>query len=133
MGMEIELTRAVLERIAAAAARAFPDEACGLLLGREGRIEQAVPTANVHAKPQTHFEIDPQALIDAHRAAREGEPEVLGYYHSHPTGLAGPSETDRKMATGDGRVWAIAGEGGVTFWRDDEGGFTALSYIVAEG
>jgi hypothetical protein len=23
--------------------------------------------------------------------------------------------------------------GGVTFWRDDEGGFTALSYIVVEG
>ena len=33
------------------------------------------------------------------------------------------------MAGGDGRVWAIAGEGDVTFWRDDEGAFVPLSYI----
>lgn len=130
--MEIELTRAVVERIAREAARAFPNEACGLLLGREGRFEVAVPTVNVHATPQTHFEIEPQALIDAHRAAREGGPAVLGYYHSHPTGPAEPSATDRAMARGDGRVWAIAGEGGVTFWRDDEAGFTELSYIIAD-
>jgi proteasome lid subunit RPN8/RPN11 len=128
MGMEIELTRAVVERISAEAARAFPAEACGLLLGREGRIEEAIPARNVHPAPQTHFEIDPQALIDAHRAAREGGPAVLGYYHSHPSGPAEPSATDRAMAAGDGRLWAIAGEGGVTFWRDDEGGFVPLSY-----
>jgi proteasome lid subunit RPN8/RPN11 len=133
MGMEIELTRALIERISSEAARAFPEEACGLLLGREGRIEELIPARDVHATPRTHFEIDPQALIDAHRAARQGGPEVTGYYHSHPTGPAEPSATDRQMATGDGRVWAIAGEGGVAFWRDDGNGFTALSYIVMEG
>jgi hypothetical protein len=36
------------------------------------------------------------------------------------------------MASGDGRVWAIVGDGDVTFWHDDEGGFVALSYTVAE-
>ena len=129
--MEIELTRELVGSILNEAARAFPDEACGLLLGRDGRIEQAVSAANVHPSPGTHFEIDPQALIDAHRAARHGGPEVIGYYHSHPTGPAEPSATDRARAAGDGRVWAIAGEGGVTFWRDDEAGFTALSYSTA--
>jgi proteasome lid subunit RPN8/RPN11 len=133
MGMEIELTRAVIARVCAEAAGAFPNEACGLLLGRKGRIEQAVPAANVHVTPQTHFEIDPRALIDAHRGARQGGPELLGYYHSHPGGPAEPSATDRHMAAGDGRIWAIAGKDGVTFWRDDEGGFTALSYIAVEG
>jgi len=131
--MEIELTSAVAGRICREAERALPNEACGLLLGWEGRIEQVVPAGNVHATPQTHFEIDPQALIDVHRAAREGGPEVLGYYHSHPSGRAEPSTTDRAMAAGDGRVWAIAGEGGVTFWRDDEGDFVPLSYIVDDG
>jgi proteasome lid subunit RPN8/RPN11 len=133
MGMEIELTRAVVERISAEAVRVFPEEACGLLVGRQDRVEHAIRARNVHPNPRTHFEIDPQALVDAHRAAREGGPEVLGYYHSHPSGPAEPSVTDQAMAAGDGRVWAVAGVGGVTFWRDDEGGFTALSYIVVEG
>jgi proteasome lid subunit RPN8/RPN11 len=132
MGMEIELTRELVGRILAEAARAFPEEACGLLLGRNGQIERALPAANIHPIPQAHFEIDPQALVDAHRAARQDGPDVLGYYHSHPCGPAQPSATDRAMATGDGRVWAIAGEGGVTFWRDDEAGFTALSYSLAD-
>jgi proteasome lid subunit RPN8/RPN11 len=102
-------------------------------LGHGGRIEQVVPTGNVHPTPRTHFEIDPQALIDAHRAARQGGPEMLGYYHSHPTSMAEPSATDRAMAAGDGRVWAIVGGGDVKFWRDDWHGFVPLSYAVEDG
>ena len=112
---------------------AFPSEACGLLLGNGTRIEHVQPARNVHPTPQTRFEIDPQALIDAHRAARKGGPEVLGYYHSHPAGRAEPSGTDRAMAHGDGRIWAVVAGGDVTFWRDDEDGFVALSYIVDDG
>ena len=131
--MDIELTRAAFDRILAEARTGFPAEACGLLLGRGDRIEQALPTRNVHSTPQTHFEIDPQALIDAHRAARRSGSEVVGYYHSHPAGPATPSATDQAMASGDGRVWAIVAGGDVTFWRDDEDGFAKLSYIVRDG
>lgn len=131
--MEIQLTREVIEHISSEAAHAFPKEACGLLIGVAGRIGQAVSADNVHPTPCTHFEIEPQALVDAHRQAREGGPQVLGYYHSHPSGPAEPSATDRGMATGDGRVWAIAGHGDVTFWRDDDDGFAALSYSVVDG
>jgi proteasome lid subunit RPN8/RPN11 len=132
MGMEIILTREALDTIRTAAERAFPEEACGLLLGREARIEQVVGAQNIHSTPRTHFELDPQALVDAHRAARRGGAQVLGYYHSHPAGPAAPSATDREMAAGDGRVWAIAAGGDVTFWRDDGHGFAALSYSVVD-
>jgi proteasome lid subunit RPN8/RPN11 len=132
MGMEIELTRAAMEEMLAQSARALPCEACGLLIGGGQLIGRAIPAHNVHSSPETHFEIDPQALIDAYRAARQGGGEVLGYYHSHPGGLAEPSTIDRAMATGDGRVWAIVGEDAVTFWRDDEDGFAKLSYRVVE-
>jgi proteasome lid subunit RPN8/RPN11 len=115
----------------AAARDSAPDECCGLLLGRE-TIEQAQPAVNVAADRRRHFEIDPQALVDAHRAARAGGPEVLGYYHSHPAGPAEPSRTDRAMAAGDGNLWAIVGEGDVTFWRDGENGFAPLPYAVED-
>jgi len=36
------------------------------------------------------------------------------------------------MAAHDGRIWAIAGEGEVRFWRDDEAGFEPLSLRVID-
>lgn len=130
--MEIEVTRDALDAVLAEAMAACPQEACGILLGEGMSISEVRPAPNVHPEPGMHFEIDPQALIDAHRAARQGGPQVIGYYHSHPGGPAEPSATDRKQAAHDGRIWGIVGAGEVTFWRDGPEGFVPLSYIVAE-
>ncbi|WP_295529363.1 M67 family metallopeptidase [Novosphingobium sp. Chol11] len=116
-----------------AAARAAPNEACGILLGHGTRILTALPAANVHPEPLRHFEIDPAMLIAAHKAARAGGPAVLGYFHSHPNGVARPSATDRASASGDGRVWAIAAAGEVSLWRDGPSGFEPLSYALDDG
>lgn len=121
----------LLEALLAEARAAFPRECCGMLLGEGGRIDAIVPARNVHPAPETHFEIDPQALVDVHRAARDGGAQVAGYYHSHPAGPPEPSATDRAEAAHDGRIWAIVGAGTVAFWRDGEGGFTPLSYALA--
>jgi proteasome lid subunit RPN8/RPN11 len=132
MGMEIVVTSGAIALMLAESRRNAPREACGILLGRADRIAQAAPCANVHPNPLTHFEIDPQALIDAHRAAREGGAQVAGYYHSHPSGPPHPSATDRAMAHRDGSVWAIIADNAVTFWRDGKQGFEALSYRVVD-
>lgn len=132
--MQVEVTSEALSLMRAHAAAAHPREACGILLGEGARITEARAAANVHPRPETHFEIDPQALIDAHRAARhQGAPQVIGYFHSHPVGEAAPSATDRACASGDGRVWAIIAGSDVTFWRDGEQGFTALPFAMTEG
>ena len=130
--MPVHVTSQALSQMRAAAANAHPQEACGILLGEDDRITQASATRNVHPLPATHFEIDPQALIDAHRAARGGGPQIIGYFHSHPAGLAQPSATDRACAAGDGRVWAIIAGEEVRFWRDDPQGFAALSYTPSD-
>ena len=129
--MTQEVSSQVMDALLAAAAEAYPRECCGILLGKGGAITSATPADNVHARPESHFEIDPQALVDAHRAARSGGPQVLGYYHSHPNGLARPSATDEGMATGEGLVWAIIAAGRVTFWREGDAGFTPLPYEVS--
>lgn len=132
--MELAVTSQALSRMRAAAAAAHPREACGILLGEGARVTEARETANVHSAPHTHFEIDPQALIDAHRAARSGSGQpVAGYFHSHPVGAAAPSATDRAAASGDGRIWAILAGPDITFWRDGEQGFTALSFTISDG
>ncbi|WP_231739367.1 Mov34/MPN/PAD-1 family protein [Novosphingobium sp. FSW06-99] len=116
-----------------AARRAHPHEACGLLLGAHDRVITAQQAANLAADPARMFDIDPAALIAAHRAARAGGPQILGYFHSHPNGVAAPSPTDAAMAAHDGRIWAIIGAGTVTLWRDQPSGFEPLSYAVVAG
>ena len=130
--MALRVTRVVLDAIRREAATAAPRECCGILLGQRGTIEAARPAANVADDPVRQFEIEPEALIDCHRASRAGGPQVIGYYHSHPAGAATPSATDRAQAAHDGRVWAIAALDGVTFWRDGEGGFETLSYVIED-
>lgn len=132
MGMTLTVTSGVIATLIAEAASAAPAECCGLLLGRTG-LEVAQPAANVAPDPLRHFEIDPTALITAHRAARSGGLPVIGYYHSHPTGHPVPSAIDCEHAGGDGSVWAIVADGAVAFWRDGASGFEALSYRVHDG
>ena len=133
--MSARVTSNVLEELAKQAAAAHPHECCGMLLGGAGtsadHVAAITAARKIHAAPATCFEIDPQALVDAHRAERSGGPKLLGYYHSHPTSDAAPSATDAEMASGDGRIWAIIGQSrDITFWRDGETGFTPLSYRV---
>ena len=129
--MPIEVSSKVIETLLGEAARAHPRECCGLLFGKGDEIISAQPTANVHPEPSRHFEIDPRALLDAHRAARGGGRQVVGYYHSHPNGAAEPSATDRAMAAPDGAIWAIIAAGRITLWRSGDAGFEALPYVVA--
>ena len=131
--MELRVTSGLIENLVAQAADAHPNECCGILLGGDGRITGLTPARNVHPTPHTHFEIDPQALIDVHRAVRAGGPPVIGYYHSHPNGRGGPSPTDQAMALGDGGIWAIIAENAVSFWEDAPDRFRALSHRVVDG
>lgn len=131
--MDLEVTSGVMATLREEAAQAHPLECCGLLLGQGNHITDAMPAANVHSRPERHFEIDPAALIAAHRAARAGGLDVLGYYHSHPVGIAAPSATDRELASGDGRVWAIVAGEAIGWWRDLPHGFEPLSLRLARG
>lgn len=129
MGMTV--TSGAIATLRQEATREGRHECCGLLLGEggltDGAIVEARPAANVAADPERHFEIDPAALFAAHRAARDGGLQVLGYYHSHPTGHPVPSATDCEHASGDARVWAIIAGGEVAFWRDGADGFSPVA------
>ena len=125
--MDIEVASGAIATLRKEATKAHPLECCGLLLGQGGAISEARPCANVHPDPARHFEIDPAALIAAHRTAREGGPQVLGYFHSHPTGPAEPSVQDRACASGDGRIWAIVAGAEIGWWRDAPDGFAPLA------
>lgn len=88
-----------------------------MLLGHGYCVEQAVLTQNVAESRARHFEIDPKALLAAHKASRCGGPHIIGYFHSHPDPVAPvPSQTDIASAANDGRIWLIIGCGKVKAW-----------------
>jgi desampylase len=109
-------------RLIAQAAATPQVEICGLLFGSFDRVEGIAAVANVAPEPATRFELDPAALIAAHRNARDGGPKLLGTYHSHPNGRLEPSERDARAAQPDGSVWVIIAGDGLTAWRAVEGG-----------
>lgn len=83
---------------------ALPLEGCGLLLGhRDGRsaaVSEAWPAHNARQSAQ-QYEIEPETVLAADRAARATGRTLLGAWHSHPGGPAIPSATDRAEAWRD--------------------------------
>jgi proteasome lid subunit RPN8/RPN11 len=129
-GVTVTISRTCLDRLLAEAAASPAREVCGLLFGTDGRIDTAVATANVAARPEDAFEIDPRALIAAYRAERAGGPRLIGHYHSHPSGSARPSARDAAAAE-PGSVWLILGGGEARLWRADADGFREMPLAIA--
>ena len=128
----MKIDAAILHALRSEAQQAHPNECCGILFGNKETITRIQPAKNVHTTPETHFELDPAALIAAHKAERDGGPKIIGYYHSHPNGLPEPSKTDQASAAGDGKTWAIIGQDEIRFWLDRPDGFKPLSYSITD-
>lgn len=71
----------------------WPNEACGLLGGVNGRVLRVYPGANTLRSP-VEYMMDPHDQIAAFQDIEAHGWEVIGIYHSHPTGPATPSLTD---------------------------------------
>lgn len=121
MESAVTISSELHDRLIGEAAASPGVEICGLLFGDATRIDDAAACRNVAARPGNEFEIDPGALIAAHRAARTGGPQLIGHYHSHPFGKAVPSVRDAEAA-GEGDLWLIIGAGDVRLWRAVAGG-----------
>ena len=98
----------VLEAIVAHALDARPSECCGILLGKDDEIVEAVRTGNL-AQSANRFLIDPGDHINVRRAARDRGLDVIGFYHSHPRSTGEPSATDLAEASYPDHLYLIVG------------------------
>jgi len=105
--MRLKLGEALAGRIRAHGVQTYPHECCGALLGRDGDgaaetprvVSDLVPLANRRDdSPRNRFELTPDDVRLAEKAARERGVDLLGWYHSHPDAPARPSEYDRDHA-----------------------------------
>ena len=78
---------------------AFPNECCGVMLGKiDGDrkvVTRALPMENAYKGTQEdRYEIRPEDLLAADRGARADGLDLIGIFHSHPDCDAYFSKTD---------------------------------------
>lgn len=77
----------------------YPDECCGVLLGRasgdSNEVEDALRAGNTRTdSAHNRYHIAPQELVRIQRQGRERGLDIVGFYHSHPDHPAQWSKTD---------------------------------------
>ena len=129
------IRRDVLAQVVAHAREASPAECCGLLLGIDGEIGEAVRTRNASDNP-SRFVIDPADHIARRREARDRGLAVVGFYHSHPRSSAAPSPTDREEAAYPGHLYLIVGLAfdppDLGLYQLDAGNFRQVRFVTLD-
>jgi proteasome lid subunit RPN8/RPN11 len=96
-----------------------PDEVCGMLAGRDGRIERVFQVRNTAdevsaesgvfrdratgvaapGRSAVHYYMDPRDQLRVYNEIDDLGLDLIGYYHSHTHTEARPSPTDIRLAT----------------------------------
>jgi proteasome lid subunit RPN8/RPN11 len=76
---------------------AAPNEACGMLGGRDGRVEKAYCMRNAKPGPD-YYEMDPEEQFRVMKDIRDSGLKMIGLFHSHPLSQAYPSSVDVNQA-----------------------------------
>lgn len=113
--MVLNICASDIQSIRTHAANTYPEECCGLLLGKVNNDQKSVvavvSTENAwnaeapewqddainHGKID-RYAIAPQEMLNIQREARDRNLDIIGIYHSHPNHPAIPSECDRIYA-----------------------------------
>lgn len=75
----------------------YPNEACGILAGRDNRVQKVYTLVSEMPSP-TFYQIDSKEHFRVIREMREAGIDLVSIYHSHPGGPAFPSATDVDLA-----------------------------------
>jgi len=99
----ISLKESTLQKIKLHARKAYPEECCGILLGKDQGEQKEVNeilelTNEKQEERKRRYLISPEGYKLAETEARKRGLEILGLYHSHPNHPARPSAFDLEHA-----------------------------------
>ncbi len=117
--MALIFPRALQAELVAHAQEGDPDEVCGILGGRDGRVERVFRVSNTAdtvgassgvfrdrgtgvataGRKPVHYYMDPRDQLRVYNELDSLDLDVVGYYHSHTHSEARPSPTDIRLAT----------------------------------
>ena len=98
--MEIKLEREHWNIMRAHVQAHVPLEACGLLAGKNNRVEKVLLIEN-QAKSRVKFRMDPKEQLEAFNWIDANGLDLIGTFHSHPAGPETVSATDIAEAAYD--------------------------------
>ena len=93
----LELPRAMIDQVIAHARRDHPDEACGVIAGKDGAATRVVEMANAERSP-TFYRFDAVEQLRVWRSMDDADEVPFVIYHSHTATEAHPSRTDISLA-----------------------------------
>jgi [CysO sulfur-carrier protein]-S-L-cysteine hydrolase len=102
----VVIPAAVRDEIIAHARAGLPNEACGILAGRDGRVERFFPAESDEPSPY-YYRIEARDQIRIMNAIDDARLDLVGIYHSHTSSPAYPSRTDAEQAFWPDAVYVI--------------------------
>ena len=140
----IRLNHTALHKIKVHAMQAYPEECCGMLLGKEdGQTKivcDVIQMKNTKAEYRTRrYLIDPEDYKRAEEQATEEGVSVIGLYHSHPDNPPQPSQNDVEHALPWWSYLIVSVESGlpttVKSWmlEDDHSSFKEENVEILDG
>ncbi len=128
MPTSLYIGQSVFQSLVAHAKRDYPNECCGILIGRTDGLDvyanRAVQAENIADGDRSRsYQIDWRTLFSTVRSVRRshGQEQLVGFYHSHPDGSAEPSCRDAETAWEDYSYVIVSMSDGwcssVTSWR----------------
>jgi proteasome lid subunit RPN8/RPN11 len=98
MQTSLTLTKQHLDEMVRHVAAQAPLEACGLLAGRDARVEKVLVVANADPS-HARFRMDPLEQLRAFEWIDARGLDLVGIFHSHPAGPEAVSPTDIAEST----------------------------------
>lgn len=97
----IEIEQKAWQRMVLHAERTYPNECCGAMLGHSAAEKKVVTEAVIlenawNGAQGDRYQVRPEDLLAAEKAARTQGLDLIGIFHSHPDADAYFSETDLK-------------------------------------
>lgn len=94
----LTLKKELLTRIIGQCQEKFPNEACGILAGRNNAAEKVYLLTNISDNPKLCYIIDPKEQLSIFKQLRSDNLEMLAIFHSHIDVEAYPSKKDVELA-----------------------------------
>ncbi|MEW6107580.1 MAG: M67 family metallopeptidase [Nitrospirota bacterium] len=104
----LNIARGLIDRIIAHCRAAYPNEACGIIAGKDQLVEKAYEMTNIDNSNVTYM-MDPGEQFRVMKEIRNEGKKMVAIYHSHPHSLPYPSARDVNLAFYSDVVYVIVG------------------------
>lgn len=100
------ITSKLLDEVISHCREVYPNEACGILAGKDRVVEKVYKMINIESSSVTYMMDSKEQFAVMKEMRREGL-EMVAIYHSHPYTDAFPSQRDIKLAFYPDSVYLI--------------------------